>query len=131
MFELGPEGEVEVGEFCTIVGALVCINGRLVIGDYSLVSYEVTIADSPWGVPFDAEGAGSPGPLTTFEPNVWIGAGATILTGVRVGEGAVIGAAAVVDADVPPFAIAAGVPARVVGDCRRRQRPTGEPNRAS
>jgi acetyltransferase-like isoleucine patch superfamily enzyme len=95
----------------------------LVIGDYALVSYDVTIADSPWGVPFDVGRIGSPGPLTTFEANVWIGAGATILTGVRIGEGAVIGAAALVDADVPPFAVVAGVPARVVGDCRRRQRP--------
>jgi acetyltransferase-like isoleucine patch superfamily enzyme len=46
---------------------------------------------------------------------VWIGAGAKILDGVTVGAHAVIGAAAVVREDVPPGAIAVGIPARVVG----------------
>jgi acetyltransferase-like isoleucine patch superfamily enzyme len=45
----------------------------------------------------------------------WLGAGAKILDGVTVGDGAVIGAAAVVREDVPPGAIAAGVPAKIVG----------------
>lgn len=44
----------------------------------------------------------------------WIGYGAVILQGVTIGEGAVIAAGAVVAGDVPPNAIAAGVPARVV-----------------
>jgi acetyltransferase-like isoleucine patch superfamily enzyme len=43
-----------------------------------------------------------------------IGTGAVILPGVTVGEGAIVGAGAVVTADVPDFAIAAGVPARVL-----------------
>jgi len=46
--------------------------------------------------------------------DVWIGAGAVVLPGVRVGEGAIIGAGAVVIADVPAFAVVAGVPARTV-----------------
>ena len=46
--------------------------------------------------------------------DVWIGAGATILSGVSIGPGAVIGARAVVTRDVPPYAIVAGNPARVV-----------------
>jgi len=45
----------------------------------------------------------------------WIGAGAKILDGVTIGDHAVIGAAAVVREDVPPGAIAVGIPARVVG----------------
>jgi acetyltransferase-like isoleucine patch superfamily enzyme len=44
----------------------------------------------------------------------WIGAGAKILDGVSIGDGAVVGAAAVVRDDVPPRAVAVGIPARVV-----------------
>lgn len=47
-----------------------------------------------------------------------IGSHATILANVTIGEGALVGAGAVVTRDVPPFAIVAGTPARVVGDTR-------------
>ncbi len=44
-----------------------------------------------------------------------IGSNATILAGITIGEGAIVGAGAVVTKDVPPFAIVAGVPAKVIG----------------
>ncbi|MCD6461281.1 MAG: acyltransferase [Thermoplasmata archaeon] len=49
-----------------------------------------------------------------IEDDVWIGGGAIILPGVRIGKGAVVGAGAVVTKDVPPFSVVAGVPARVI-----------------
>ena len=52
--------------------------------------------------------------LTTIGNDVWIGHEAFILPGVRIGDGAVIAARAVVTKDVPPYAVVAGVPARVV-----------------
>lgn len=47
--------------------------------------------------------------------DVWIAAGAIILHKVKIGDGAVVGAGAVVTKDVPPYAIVAGVPAKVIG----------------
>ena len=49
-----------------------------------------------------------------IEDDVWVEARAVILRGVRVGRGAVIGAGAVVTKSVPPYAIVAGNPARVI-----------------
>lgn len=46
--------------------------------------------------------------------DVWIGERAIIMAGVKVGNGAVIGAGAIVTKDIPPYAIAAGVPAKVI-----------------
>jgi hypothetical protein len=46
--------------------------------------------------------------------DVWIGHGATVLPGRRIGNGAAVGAGAVVSRDVPDFAVVAGVPARVI-----------------
>jgi acetyltransferase-like isoleucine patch superfamily enzyme len=48
----------------------------------------------------------------------WLGAGAVVLDGVSVGHDAVVGANSVVSQDVPPFAVAVGMPARVVRDRR-------------
>jgi acetyltransferase-like isoleucine patch superfamily enzyme len=53
--------------------------------------------------------------------DVWIGAGAVILPGVRIDDHAVIAAGAVVRDNVPGWSIAAGVPARIVGDRRTRE----------
>jgi maltose O-acetyltransferase len=60
---------------------------------------------------------------TKYEPIIvgndsWIGANVTIMPGVKIGQFCVIGAGAVVTKDVPDYSIAAGVPARVIGDVR-------------
>jgi UDP-2-acetamido-3-amino-2,3-dideoxy-glucuronate N-acetyltransferase len=57
---------------------------------------------------------------TVVKKRASIGSNATILAGITIGESALIGAGAVVTHDVPNFAIVAGVPARVIGDVRKR-----------
>ena len=56
---------------------------------------------------------------TNVRKGAAIGSNATILAGITIGQHALVGAGAVVTADVPDFAIVAGVPARVIGDARK------------
>lgn len=63
-----------------------------------------TIWDSPRGDAFKV----------VVEDDVWIGHGAIILSGVTIGRGSVVAAGSVVTKDIPPYSIAAGVPARVL-----------------
>jgi acetyltransferase-like isoleucine patch superfamily enzyme len=59
-----------------------------------------------------------------IQKNAWVASGAIILGGVTIGEGAVVAAGAVVNKDVPPFAIVGGVPARVIGHIQPGQSET-------
>ncbi|MDY6796333.1 MAG: acyltransferase [Actinomycetota bacterium] len=75
------------------------------------------------GEPMRLQG-GTYGPVVIGE-DCWIGSQVVILKGVTIGEGAVVAAGAVVSRDVPPYAIAAGVPARVIGDRREHAKDSG------
>ena len=122
-FDLGAEGEVEIGNFCALVGPIITTNNRIVIGDYSFIAHEVVMADGfcafpPGAAAASGEAIASRPPIISLGENVWVGARAVLLGGARIGEGAVVGAAAVVDFEVPPFAIVAGNPAKIVGWAR-------------
>jgi acetyltransferase-like isoleucine patch superfamily enzyme len=103
----------EIGAFCSIAAHVIIGGGRHPTSDYVTTSpLFYSERDNPWG----SFGAGidldSELPLTTIGNDVWIGYAAVILPGVRVGDGAVIGAGAVVTRDVEPYGIVAGVPAK-------------------
>jgi acetyltransferase-like isoleucine patch superfamily enzyme len=145
-FDLGPRGAVEIGDYCTLVGAIMNTNGRVEIRDYAFLAHEVVIADDFATTPFgggriersdasgtsteesdlDAENRNAEATVVIGE-NAWIGARSTLLRGARIGRNAVVGAAAVVDFEVPEDAIVGGNPARIVGTVRRERRRTGRP----
>ena len=102
-------------------------NSKLFIGNYVSIAENVTflldadhyvdhISTYPFKAkllpPFENE-AVSKGNIV-IDDDVWIGYGATILSGVHIGQGAIIAAGAVVAKDVPPYAIVGGVPAKVI-----------------
>ena len=104
-----------VGNGCTFSAA-----ERIEVGDHCLVSAAVRIHDND-GHPLESERrlrnerihAGEVSPVF-IEDNVWVGAGATILKGVRIGKNAVVGTGAVVTQDVPADSVVVGNPARIV-----------------
>ncbi len=120
-FDLGPDAELRIGSYCTLVHVIVSSNRRVTVGDYVFMAHEVVIADDAHAQPRHLPLAGPGGAAlgATIEDDVWIGARAAVIGAVRVGRGAIIGAGAVVTGDVSPFAIVAGNPARVVGTARR------------
>jgi acetyltransferase-like isoleucine patch superfamily enzyme len=117
-FEIGPDGEVDIGDFCSIVGAIMNTNSRVEIHDYAFVAHDVYIGDQATAIPPDRGAEHARSRPIVIGDNAWIGAKAIILGGVTIGDNAIVGAGAVVTSDVPAYAIAAGNPCRVVGSCR-------------
>lgn len=114
---------------CVYIGKQVHIEANCRIGNYCLIANRVAIVGrhdhdftavgfpvrfSPWvgsqrfpSVHADEE--------ALIEDDVWLGYGTVVLTGVTVGRGSVVAAGSVVTRDIPPYSIAAGVPAKVIG----------------
>ena len=104
---------VFVGDFSSINGndAAIRIGNNVAIGPMTLVQGANHNFDS-LDIPIVSQGHAPS--FVTIEDNVWIAARCVILPGVRVCSGAVVAAGAVVSRDVPPNAVVAGVPAKVI-----------------
>jgi acetyltransferase-like isoleucine patch superfamily enzyme len=102
-----------IGFNCEIFSAsLVTVGADALLAAYCyVVGGDHDYADT--STPVTAQGRRSQG--VSVGEGVWMGAGATILDGVRIGGHAIIGAGAVVRVDVPEYAVAAGRAARIVG----------------
>jgi virginiamycin A acetyltransferase len=102
-----------IGRFVAIArGARFIMNGAN-HATGGLSTYPFNIFGSGWEKGFDPASAASRDD-TVIGNDVWIGSEAVILPGVSIGNGAIIGACAVVGSDVPPYCIAVGNPARVI-----------------
>jgi acetyltransferase-like isoleucine patch superfamily enzyme len=97
-------------------GASICPKVR--IGKYVMFAPNVTIVGQDHvyriaGTPAIFSGR-PPHPQTTIGDDVWIGTGAIVLAGCRIGNGAIVAAGAVVTAEVAPNSVVGGVPARPI-----------------
>ncbi|MBW4697954.1 MAG: acyltransferase family protein [Aphanocapsa lilacina HA4352-LM1] len=112
-------GSIQVGEQAYI-GPYSCLSGpgTLSIGRDCLIAAhaEINAAHRPGANPAQPGDEASPAPTgIVIEDDCWIGHDVTIVAGVRIGRGSIVGAGAVVTGDLPAYAIAAGVPAQVLG----------------
>jgi acetyltransferase-like isoleucine patch superfamily enzyme len=102
----------------SFIGSGSMIGPGVTLGKYSMIGPRVSIVgrdhnyDIP-GVPIIFAGRPIYRP-TVIEDDVWIGCGAILIAGVRVGRGAIVAAGAVVTGDVAPYNIVAGVPAKLI-----------------
>ena len=117
---------VRIGARCVIWGGVGTAKVR--IGDDVLFGPEVLITAASYryndGAPVTQQ-ASDEAPVVIGH-DVWLGARVIVLPGVTIGDGAIIGAGAVVTRSVPAMAVAVGVPARVVG-YRRLPGTRGDP----
>lgn len=128
-------GRIQIGNNCYLSGNVVLGAGeRITLGDCVIIARDTHIYDNN-NHPVEPERREQMcrsgdyfGPLWSWsqavhapvriDDNVWIGERCSILKGVHIGEGAVVGCCSVVTKDVPPYTLVAGNPAKVVKDLR-------------
>ena len=102
-----------IGKFCMIAsGVTFIMNGANHLTD-AITTYPFAIFDNGWEGAMDGKSYPSKGD-TIIGNDVWIGYNATILAGVKIGDGAIIGTNATVTKDVAPYSIVGGNPAKEI-----------------
>lgn len=87
---------------------------KIIIGNRTIIGYNAVIIDHNHLKDKNSEWAGYSSDEIIIGSDVWIGANCTVTSGVKIGDGAIIGANAAVTKDIPAFTLAGGVPARVI-----------------
>lgn len=130
-FAVGRDGHVQIGDYCFFTNSILLCELELIIGNYVMMGWNTTIADTDFHPLAPADriadalacsplSAGRPRPEiprrpVVIEDDVWIAPNATILKGVRIGQGSFIEAGSLVTRDVPPRSRVLGNPAQVIG----------------
>lgn len=113
------------------LGVMVAAMDLVEIGDHCMLANGCFVTDSNHRfddpeMPVPWQGFTSRGP-TRIGDNVWLGANVVVTSGVTIGERCVVGANSVVTADLPPFSVAVGAPARVVRTITYGERDASPP----
>lgn len=111
--EIGDNSDIGLNAFIGGIGS----GGEVTIGSHVMMAPEVVILTrghhyEDTSIPMNMQGDYSSGVI--IEDDVWIGYRAMILPGVRISKGSCVGAGAVVTADVPPYSVVGGVPAKII-----------------
>ena len=114
--DIGFRPQLIIGEGCQINQNVVLKCAT--IGDNVMVAPGVVFFDrchnfDRTDIPMIQQGA-TDKKMTIIENDVWVGQNAILMPGIRIGQGAIIGAGAVVTKDVPAFAVVVGMPARII-----------------
>ena len=115
----------EIGKHCKISSHTFICAG-VSIEDGAFIGHGVMFINDPYPQSVNEDGSLQTEAdwqciATRVKARASIGSNGTILCGLTIGEGALVGAGAVVTKDVPAYAIVAGVPARAIGDVRSKK----------
>jgi len=113
LYAFGPERLI-IGRFCAIASRVRFLMPGANHADRGPSTYPFGVFGAGWAATMDVVMSAPSRGDTVVGHDVWLGYSALVLPGVQIGHGAVVAAASVVAGDVPPYAIVAGNPARVV-----------------
>jgi acetyltransferase-like isoleucine patch superfamily enzyme len=120
---LGPHARIEIGEGCFLNrNTMIAAYERVTIGDHTMFANGCFVGDASHrfddpDTPITWQGFTSKGPVEIGD-NCWFGVNCAVTGDVRVGHRCVVGANSVVNRDLPPRTIAAGAPAREIGEVK-------------
>jgi acetyltransferase-like isoleucine patch superfamily enzyme len=116
---LSSGARIQIGQKVGLSGVSLCALQEIYVGDGVVIGADTLITDTDHhpigGVRVRHQTLGFKATPIWIGSGAFIGARAIILKGARIGSNAVVGAGAVLSGEVPPYAIAAGNPARIVG----------------
>jgi virginiamycin A acetyltransferase len=113
LYAFGPERLI-IGRFCAIASGVRFLMPGANHADLGPSTFPFGVFGPPWDTTMDIVMSAPSRGDTVVGHDVWLGYSAFVLPGVTIGDGAVVAAASVVARDVPPYAVVAGNPARVV-----------------
>lgn len=131
IYRTSMSGQVKVARYTSLWGPAIFVSGEgqgVEIGSFCSIAHHVSLQEqfhnsqrtttylverNLLGQPDAAEALISKGPIRIGH-DVWIGAGAQVLSGVTIGDGAIVAAGAIVTRDVAPYAVVGGNPARLI-----------------
>ena len=115
----GKTASVKIGNKADIgCNTMISSGGGIEIGNHVLIAGNCYVGGGRYlndrlDIPMMEQGVYTQGPVVIGD-DVWLGAGATVLDGVKIGKGSIVGAGALVTKDLPDYSIAVGVPAKVI-----------------